>query len=271
MNKINRFKYSFTDEELVSYLQESAKNNGGYPKLSDFSTANNKYPGLTTIKRRLGSWTTACEKAGFTQCIKHSTAGSSYELYEALDICFTVFGYSIPANRKSIDKNKLLNAMCKLGNTPLHLGFSCNKTGAKFICKVFPDKPANSKNFNWLLLKNNWHYCTKCKLVKDVSNFYSSKNILRSQCKTCEYPDKIARVILRKRRKEQSIPSWADEKAIISFYKNCPKGYHVDHIVPLKGKYVCGLHVLNNLQYLTIEENLSKSNYHESEEYWTNQ
>lgn len=60
--------------------------------------------------------------------------------------------------------------------------------------------------------------------------------------------------------KLQRTPPWADLEAIKAFYEACPLGYHVDHIIPLQGKIVSGLHVLENLQYLPAEENLSKGN-----------
>jgi hypothetical protein len=58
----------------------------------------------------------------------------------------------------------------------------------------------------------------------------------------------------------RAIPCWADLDAIKAFYAACPPGYHVDHMHPLQGRTVCGLHVLENLQYLTPEENLRKFN-----------
>jgi hypothetical protein len=55
-------------------------------------------------------------------------------------------------------------------------------------------------------------------------------------------------------------PSWSETKAILVFYANCPEGYEVDHIIPLQGESVSGLHVLGNLQYLLAFENRRKSN-----------
>lgn len=64
----------------------------------------------------------------------------------------------------------------------------------------------------------------------------------------------------RRASKLNATPKWADLDKIKSIYENRPEGHHVDHIIPLKGKNVCGLHVSWNLQYLTIEENLKKNN-----------
>lgn len=65
--------------------------------------------------------------------------------------------------------------------------------------------------------------------------------------------------------KKNAVPKWLTKEHInemIRIYDNCPEGYEVDHIVPLQGKNVKGLHVPWNLQYLTIAENRKKSNKH---------
>jgi hypothetical protein len=65
---------------------------------------------------------------------------------------------------------------------------------------------------------------------------------------------------LRRNRIRHRTPTWADLKAIRAIYLNCPEGHEVDHIVPIGGKNVSGLHVAFNLQYLPTKENQRKSN-----------
>jgi|TARA_R100001530_G_scaffold1964_1_gene3400 5-methylcytosine-specific restriction endonuclease McrA len=58
----------------------------------------------------------------------------------------------------------------------------------------------------------------------------------------------------------KACPSWTSIGEIQSIYKDCPDGYHVDHIVPLTNNKVSGLHVPHNLQYLTPKDNKKKGN-----------
>jgi hypothetical protein len=81
----------------------------------------------------------------------------------------------------------------------------------------------------------------------------------------------------RRFKKLKATPQWLTEaqvREIESFYwlakdlkSVSGQDYHVDHIVPLKGKDVCGLHVPWNLQVLPSDINISKSNTHYEGEY----
>lgn len=70
---------------------------------------------------------------------------------------------------------------------------------------------------------------------------------------------------LRRSRLLRATPEWADINAIKSIYREASElsretgvQHHVDHIYPLKGRKVCGLHNEFNLQILTATENMSK-------------
>lgn len=74
----------------------------------------------------------------------------------------------------------------------------------------------------------------------------------------------------RRATKLQATPNWLTSEElqqIVEFYKEAQvlklatgEGYHVDHIVPLQGKNVCGLHVPWNLQIIEASKNRKKSN-----------
>lgn len=67
--------------------------------------------------------------------------------------------------------------------------------------------------------------------------------------------------------KAGAMPQWADHAAILKFYELAAQmteltgvPHQVDHVVPLQGELVCGLHTHHNLQILTAKANQSKSN-----------
>lgn len=72
----------------------------------------------------------------------------------------------------------------------------------------------------------------------------------------------------RRSSKLQRTPKWADLEKIKAYYDVCAffnevngyTKYHVDHIAPLQGKNVSGLHVHTNLQVIPAKENLTKGN-----------
>lgn len=152
---------------------------------------------------------------------------------------------------------------------------------------------------NWLS-SGNWNaLCSTCLESKDISCFYlHSDGKPRKQCKACRNksnskwkkqnldkvksyttPEQYTRNLLAstkwrranlkydafraktyRERKSKQCPPWANLQDIRDVYLTCPDGFHVDHIIPLKGKLVSGLHVANNLQHLSAKENMKKRN-----------
>lgn len=70
---------------------------------------------------------------------------------------------------------------------------------------------------------------------------------------------------MRREEVRRATPPWANKFFIAEAYhiakvreKMLGGSWHVDHIIPLRGKTVCGLHVENNLQVIPASVNLKK-------------
>jgi hypothetical protein len=124
-----------------------------------------------------------------------------------------------------------------------YINSRCKECSTKISCLCQKKNPNK--------LKNNRSWAEKNKeKIKAKNKKYRSANLGKHAANECK----------RRASKLNQTPKWADLKAIEQFYINCPKGYHVDHIIPLQGKNIRGLHTLDNLQYLPAIENIRKGN-----------
>ncbi len=185
--------------------------------------------------------------------------------------------YSNPPNKSGVTVELMVEGAVS-GNVVNYVRSvtGCAKqTVTNCLAKSFTDKSNKNESLvTFLLSKRGLKHCPKCGEVKDLEDFYfnqAKQDGYAAACKECSRASRIAtykkdpqkeinKNSLRKRGNAKNCPPWADMEKINKFYADRPIEYHVDHIVPLNGALVSGLHVLNNLQYLLAEDNLSKSN-----------
>jgi hypothetical protein len=103
----------------------------------------------------------------------------------------------------------------------------------------------------------------------NAKSYHENKdaNIKRVRAWQQANPDKHCEIQVRRYASiKSSQPAWANREAIARVYKTAAEmrksgsDVHVDHIVPLRSKFVCGLHVPANLQIIDCRENVIKNN-----------
>jgi 5-methylcytosine-specific restriction endonuclease McrA len=144
-----------------------------------------------------------------------------------------------------------------------------------------PEKVAANKN-KWyqenrekMAIANNERRLANPEKTAFYSKTYRKKHpekiIAYSKAYREAYPEKNrAKNAKRRAAKLQRTPKWLTQSQLMEiagFYAEAQRLFdqtgiihHVDHIIPLQGEFVSGLHVPWNLQVLTATENLSKSN-----------
>ena len=154
-------------------------------------------------------------------------------------------------------------------------------------CKVEKDRAYRVANHEKLLAHDKARYLDRAEQQKAAAinryransedhkaamQIWSEQNRDRSNAIKKAYkarnPGKtLAAIRKRQTRKMQAMPAWSNEFFIEEAY-NLAKlreqitggKWHVDHVIPLQGKTVCGLHVETNLQVIPAVLNMRKHN-----------
>lgn len=120
--------------------------------------------------------------------------------------------------------------------------------------------------------KNKLNYReTAAKALSQKKEYYANnRETIRKKQAKYYLENKVLFLVNNTKRKKNvkiAMPSWANQfyiKEIYSLARHRSEvlGYewHVDHIIPLKGKTVCGLHVETNLQVIPAIDNMRKHN-----------
>ena len=119
--------------------------------------------------------------------------------------------------------------------------------------------------------KNEWYQENREMVINNAAT--RPAHVLREYRNTWKTNNKTqirADTKARRRKHREATPKWLSRKQrseirqiyqiAITMTQTTGEQYVVDHIVPLRSDYVCGLHVPWNLRVITQEENLKKSN-----------
>ena len=150
--------------------------------------------------------------------------------------------------------------------------------GHQYMCKYctkIENKQYVQKNMEKIRKGNRAYYTTNKKKVLEQKGKYYLKNKENIRKKQNEYKRSNrgkfnAIAAMEYTKKKDATPKWLTKEMkeeIKEWYILAKElrwlseeDFHVDHIIPIKGKSVCGLHVPWNLQLLSKSDNLRKSN-----------
>jgi len=131
--------------------------------------------------------------------------------------------------------------LCAVCQQPL------GKHAQKYCSKVCYRVANNIQMRDW---KSRWQKENR-ELMNTSQEEYRKKNLSYHASKEAMY---------RTQKRISSLQHFYREEILKIYEEARHSGLSVDHIVPLRGKLVCGLHVPWNLQIMPLIENIKKGN-----------
>ena len=163
-------------------------------------------------------------------------------------------------------QTKSLDLFGRTKGKPSKLCKDCKKLESKLY------RLNNKEKLKEYYLKNAERFKEKSRLWYQ-SNKASAKYKMATYNKTWRDKNKdknCLKAAAYRCRKQIAIPKWVDSEEMFLIKeayslsqmraKLFGNKWHVDHIVPLNGKNVCGLHTIGNLQVIPMTINIQKSN-----------
>lgn len=173
--------------------------------------------------------------------------------------CSTECGYKFRSHPNEKPKVELICQCCgkKFTERQCHAD---RRTFCSKECQHSDTGLRSKRSASFIGEKNpQWKGGVTVKVTSSTGKEYSRCSPAKENAKTSRKRTQMLR----------AIPPWADMSKVLEFYEECQRvtaetgvPHHVDHIVPIQSKYVCGLHCEMNLQILTGTENIRKGNKH---------
>lgn len=200
----------------------------------------------------------------------------------------------ISTRKNSISKIEVIDYCCQF-DIPANKFFSSTKSSqvSEKLRTIFgsslKNKPASVSINKFLLFEFGFIHCNMCKTILSKDNFFKHSgywNGYKHYCINCQSENRdlednrkyiknnrakyAHHLAVYRAKKLKATPKWLTSDHLIeieNIYLKCKNkskeegiDYEVDHIVPLQGENVSGLHVPWNLQIISKTENRKKGN-----------
>jgi hypothetical protein len=134
------------------------------------------------------------------------------------------------------------------------------------------ERASKARNRDKVLERKRLYRQAAAAKIREYNKAYARRNAGKMRAWRAKWEQENVDALPRRRRERRiaetrATPAWADRVAINEVYDRCTRisrctgiPFHVDHVIPLRGEDICGLHIHSNLQVIPAYQNYLKAN-----------